>query len=229
MRKLKQKNEGITLIALVVTIVVLLILAGITIGTLTGDNGIIKEAKKSKSDVEYKALEEQVEAAIIIVEQKYRNPTLKQVIAEIEKIDTVERVNEGTGEVVSKLGYVIKGKLDDYLSPYNTALMVGSAKKQNKPFKTATPITDSNNKEVTIPAGFKIAEDSAETVEDGIVIEDTTANQNQFVWVPVDNINEFVRTGGYSDGSQQSLTNYAEPFTNGYSTEAMNIMLCTIV
>lgn len=44
----KQKNQGITLIALVVTIIVLLILAGISIATLTGDNGLIKNARKSK-------------------------------------------------------------------------------------------------------------------------------------------------------------------------------------
>ena len=41
----KYKNEiGITLIALIVTIIVLLILAGVTIATLTGDSGIISKA-----------------------------------------------------------------------------------------------------------------------------------------------------------------------------------------
>ena len=38
------KNKGVTLISLVVTIIVLLILAGITIGTIFNDNGIIKTA-----------------------------------------------------------------------------------------------------------------------------------------------------------------------------------------
>lgn len=37
---MKSNSKGITLIALVITIIVLLILAGITIATLTGDNGI---------------------------------------------------------------------------------------------------------------------------------------------------------------------------------------------
>lgn len=41
-------NSGITLIALVVTIVVLLILAGVSISTLTGDNGIITRANQAK-------------------------------------------------------------------------------------------------------------------------------------------------------------------------------------
>ena len=38
MREAKRKNRGITLIALIVTIILLLILAGVTIATLTGDN-----------------------------------------------------------------------------------------------------------------------------------------------------------------------------------------------
>lgn len=36
----KKRNSGITLIALVITIIVLLILAGVTVATLTGDNRI---------------------------------------------------------------------------------------------------------------------------------------------------------------------------------------------
>ena len=47
--KTKFKNaKGITLIALVITIIVLLILAGVTIATLTGDNGILTQAGKAK-------------------------------------------------------------------------------------------------------------------------------------------------------------------------------------
>ena len=45
MTNVKQNNKGITLIALVVTIVVLLILAGITITALFGENGLIERAK----------------------------------------------------------------------------------------------------------------------------------------------------------------------------------------
>ncbi len=44
----KKANKGITLIALVITIIVLLILAGVTISTLTGENGILTQANKSK-------------------------------------------------------------------------------------------------------------------------------------------------------------------------------------
>ena len=47
-----KNQKGITLIALVITIVVLLILAGITIATLTGDNGIITRANDAKTNTE---------------------------------------------------------------------------------------------------------------------------------------------------------------------------------
>ena len=49
--KLKRRNKqenGITILALVITIIVLLILAGITIGAITGDNGIIRNAGQAK-------------------------------------------------------------------------------------------------------------------------------------------------------------------------------------
>ena len=42
MKKINMKEKGITLIALVITIIVLLILAGVTIATLTGENGNVK-------------------------------------------------------------------------------------------------------------------------------------------------------------------------------------------
>ena len=42
----KRRNQGITLIALVITIIVLLILAGITIASITGENGILRKSTK---------------------------------------------------------------------------------------------------------------------------------------------------------------------------------------
>ena len=56
---LKTKEEkGITLIALVITIVVLLILAGVSIAMLTGNNGILTQAQKSKQATEEAAQKE---------------------------------------------------------------------------------------------------------------------------------------------------------------------------
>ncbi len=58
---LKDKNQekGITLIALVITIIVLLILAGVSIATLTGDNGILTKASEAKEKTEAASRKEQ--------------------------------------------------------------------------------------------------------------------------------------------------------------------------
>ena len=45
-----KNNKGITLIALVITIIVLLILAGVSIAMLTGDNGILTQATSARDD-----------------------------------------------------------------------------------------------------------------------------------------------------------------------------------
>ena len=47
---MKKNQNGITLIALVITIIVLLILAGVSIAMLTGDNGILNQATRAKGD-----------------------------------------------------------------------------------------------------------------------------------------------------------------------------------
>ena len=48
----KTKEKAITLIALVITIIVLLILAGVTISALSGQNGILQNALKAKEETE---------------------------------------------------------------------------------------------------------------------------------------------------------------------------------
>ena len=64
MNNLKRKN-GITLIALVITIIVLLILAGVTIATLTGENGILSQAQNAKKVSEDAAAEEKVRVEVM--------------------------------------------------------------------------------------------------------------------------------------------------------------------
>ena len=61
----KIKDAGITMIALVVTIVVLLILASITIGEVTGENGILRNANDAKEQTEIAEEKEIVDRATI--------------------------------------------------------------------------------------------------------------------------------------------------------------------
>ena len=46
----KMKQKGVTLIALVITIIVLIILSGVTINMLVGENGIITQAQRAKNE-----------------------------------------------------------------------------------------------------------------------------------------------------------------------------------
>ena len=59
-----RKNQGITLIALVITVIVLLILAGVTIATLTGDNGILTRTQEAKNKTEQAEDIEKIKLAI---------------------------------------------------------------------------------------------------------------------------------------------------------------------
>ena len=62
---MKNENKGITLIAFVVTIIVLLILAGISISMLTGQNGILNRANEAKIATINKNAEEKVKLAVM--------------------------------------------------------------------------------------------------------------------------------------------------------------------
>ena len=61
----KEAQKGITLIALVITIIVLLILAGVSIAMLTGQNGILTQAQNAKTTTANKSAEEKVKLAVM--------------------------------------------------------------------------------------------------------------------------------------------------------------------
>lgn len=68
----EKKQKGITLVALVITIIVLLILAGVTIATLTGDNGILTNATQAKFKNQMAELNEELQ--LFIAEKTTENP-----------------------------------------------------------------------------------------------------------------------------------------------------------
>ena len=69
-KELQAKERGITLIALVITIIILLILAGITIGLVTGDNGLLTQATRAKEETEKAQEKEQIVLAYNATETK---------------------------------------------------------------------------------------------------------------------------------------------------------------
>lgn len=68
--KMKKENRGITLIALIITIIVLLILAGVTISLTLGDEGIFKVAEKSAEETKKAQIKEELETAIVEIQSK---------------------------------------------------------------------------------------------------------------------------------------------------------------
>jgi len=60
-----KKSKGITMISLIITIVVLMILAGISVTALTGEKNVIKEAKEATSSAKQQSAKEKVQAAVL--------------------------------------------------------------------------------------------------------------------------------------------------------------------
>ena len=86
-----KSQKGITLIALVITIIVLLIFAGITIVTLTGENGILKQADNAKEQTEIAREKEIIALSVIGAKTKEDN-------SNIEKSELQEQLDLNAGE-----------------------------------------------------------------------------------------------------------------------------------
>ena len=80
----KLESKGITLIALVITIIVLLILAGVSIAMLTGENGILSQAQEAKKATERASIIEQVR--LDILEKQTVNGSGDITAGELEEI-----------------------------------------------------------------------------------------------------------------------------------------------
>lgn len=89
-----KSKDGITIIALVVMIVVLLILAGIVIVGLTGDNGLINKSGEAKDETEKSALEEKIEIYRLDI-QNGDKATLKERLVEDGLVDESELDEKG--------------------------------------------------------------------------------------------------------------------------------------
>ena len=67
----KNGIEGITLASLIITVIVLLILSGVAIAALSGENGIITKTKEAKEKNNERQAKEELELAIIELERQY--------------------------------------------------------------------------------------------------------------------------------------------------------------
>ncbi len=214
-RKLKTNNKGITLIALVITIIVLLILASVAIATLTGDNGILTKAVTAKDKTTEAEAREAVQLeAIGSIDNtgKFNYEDFKTNVKKNLGLTDSNIKDNGNGTcTVTYKGYdvtvdkttgevttIVKAGEIPPTPPagdYNTGTTVAEAIEQDKPFENNTPITDEFGNKITVPAGFKIIKDNpadpTPSVKDGIVIQDATYEGtigSEFVWIPVGEI-----------------------------------------
>ena len=175
-RRNYSNQAGITLIALVVTIVVLLILAGVTINAVFSDRGIIKKA------------------------QDAQNKANESVQKDMEQINALENwLNENTGEgnkevnITTLVGKEAVTKNTKAVDTYGNKITIP------KGFKVLAHGTEAGS------ATYTYSGDNIPAVQDGIVIEDTQTGTagNQFVWVPVGTIKN---KSGDSKGATSTIT-----------------------
>ena len=123
-----QLNEegGITLIALVITIIVLLILAGVGISMLTGDNGIIEQAYNAKKITEEKTIEEAVKLAAIEALMDGNDLT------SIENVDDLNNALRSQGLETTTTGDVKKGYIVNAGEKYYSVATDGIVKEISK-------------------------------------------------------------------------------------------------
>lgn len=190
MRRTREK-KGITLIALVITVIVLLILAAVSIATLTGENGILTKANNAKTETSEADEREAISLAYNGAMVEIKGQAVTADILKTELITNNGRTDvecvEGEDPIVVtfKSGRIYKVKSDGTFLQLSD---VENAKTKQTVFVDNTTIQDSFGNSITIPAGFKIASDSATDVTGGIVIEDafyTNTIGSQFVWIPV--------------------------------------------
>ena len=163
------KERGITLIALVVTIVVLLILAGVSINAIFSENGIIKRAQDAQNKMN-NAQESDLNALNDLdkwINNQVNGITGGGTTGGDANPSTTPKISTLVGKVVDK-----NTKAED---AYGNKITIP------KGFKVVAHGT------VAGSATYTYSGDNIPAVQDGIVIENGT-DGNQFVWVPVGTI-----------------------------------------
>ena len=225
----KEAQKGITLIALVITIIVLLILAGVSIAMLTGQNGILTQAQNAKTTTANKSAEEKVKLAVMGARADDGTLTVGKLRTELANYggtvegDTfpVTATVDGKSFTVDANGNVTSaGSSTEPNPPASTENGTLGAVTGNE--KTNTTVKDSLGNQVVVPAGFKVVNKDA-NVTDGIVVEDVSHSAtagSQFVWIPVGDVikdsagnKETITLGRYSFDSSGNATAYSGSYT----------------
>jgi len=174
-------NRGITLIALVITIIVLLILAGVTIVSLTGNNGIISKSGQAKSASEIANEKEELEVEVIRFSDKRGNLDPDKVVNGLNKdIKNLKEAINTDGKFPVKIEYKNGHK---YQITEDGDIMISVNAGDTAP-SDSNAVYTSGNYTAVIPAGFTVSATES-SIENGLVVTDGTTNQNEWVWIPV--------------------------------------------
>ena len=144
-------NKGITLIALVITIIVLLILAGVSIAMLTGDNGILTKSQNAKTKTKDAEVDERVKLVLaqLPLEKYQGTKTLEEYLKESFGDDNV------TYDEVTKQYKVI---VDGYEAIIDSeGKLVGEIQKAGP-----KPVVDNASIKITLEDGSDITEEQDE-------------------------------------------------------------------
>ena len=192
--KIKQKN-GITLIALVITIIVLLILAGVSIAMLTGQNGILTQAQSAKTTTEDKSAEEKIKLAVMAARAQSEGALdADKLVAEITNNYGGTATKTGTGfpvnATVDGKSFTIDGDGNVTSTGSGNGPTGGTLGTVTGNEEKNTTVQDSLGNQVVVPAGFEVVNPN-DNVEDGIVVRDKTHTNtagSEFVWIPVGDV-----------------------------------------
>ena len=214
-----KRNKGITLITLVITIIVLLILAGVAISMLSGENGILKKATDAKTKTEKSSEEEQVRlAALSALAADNGNIGTEKYYEALNK--ELNKIKAGTG-TVSELPAEVKIGDNRYVIRKNgEASQLGEAgwmyKKDSKGRETIV-----TNGVYELPIGTYINYNAAATDANGEKVVEKTITSN--VGSPTDTgfykASEKTVTKGNGYG-EQTFSNTAT--TNGWRVLGVN-------
>ena len=221
-QKTKKNIRGITLIALVITIVVLLILVGVSIATLTGDNGILTRTNQAKEETEKATEKEQIQLALIEYEMD-SSENDKYTLIEKEtnqKILNKTEENVLNGEIIELENgrkYLITDNNVEYIEGIeNTVLMSGYIEDiswwKNNKLVGQDDIAREQIEEVHIINNKNISEDAE-------FMWDISENQDGSVvsWVTdadKDNLYEWYIGANYRIKANQNMMNYFSHLIN---------------
>ena len=106
---MKRNTKGITLIALVITVIILLILAGVAIGATVGNKGTIGQTHQATADAQKQSIVEKIQADLLTEKTKTGKTPTKSELINIIKENGYAKEEPGTDSFVSKDGeYEIK-------------------------------------------------------------------------------------------------------------------------